>query len=212
MCVCIQTLNIYSIILNNFHFTSSVKSSVTLTLIVFYILCLKFRRLLLNTSIRTPYRPRSRLSGKQIPSQIITYSHWVFHFSKDNVNKKTLKSKYGCVHAKLLQSCPTQCNSMDYSLIGSSVRGIFRQVYWVAISSSTGCSQPGIEPIYLMSPALTDRFFTTIPPGKSHIVRTTQKKKAENKANFCMIQLRDRNSITNTKSYPHIATIQIHCH
>ena len=71
---------------------------------------------------------------------------------------------------------------------------------------------PGIEPIYLMSPALTDRFFTTTPPRKSHIVRTTQKKKAENKANFCMIQLRDRNSITNTKSYSLIATIHIHCH
>ena len=41
---------------------------------------MKFRRLLLNTSICTPYRPMSRLLGKLIPSQIITYSHWVFHF------------------------------------------------------------------------------------------------------------------------------------
>ena len=27
------------------------------------------------------------------------------------------------VHAKLLHSCPTLCDPMDYSLLGSSVRG-----------------------------------------------------------------------------------------
>ena len=32
-----------------------------------------------------------------------------------------------CVHAKLLQSCPTLCNPMDCSLPGSSVHGILLQ-------------------------------------------------------------------------------------
>ena len=40
--------------------------------------------------------------------------------------------------AKLLQSCPTLCNGMDYSLQGSSVHGIFqaRVLEWVAIAFS----------------------------------------------------------------------------
>ena len=98
---------------------------------------------------------------------------------------------------------------MDYSLIGSSVHGIFRQGYWLPFPPPWDLPDPGIKPMYLMSPALADRFFTTTPPGKSHIVGTMQKKKAENKADFCTIQLRDRNSITYAKTYSHIATVQI---
>ena len=42
--------------------------------------------------------------------------------------------------SKLLQSCPTLCNTMDYSPPGSSVHGIFqaRIWEWTAISSSKG--------------------------------------------------------------------------
>ena len=62
---------------------------------------------------------------------------------------------------KLLQSCPTLSDAMDYSPPGSSVHGILqaRTLQWVAISFSRGSSHPGIEPVSLMSPA--DRFFTT---------------------------------------------------
>ena len=44
-----------------------------------------------------------------------------------------------CMHAQL---CPTLCNHMDCSLLGSSVHGIFqvRILEWVAISSSRGSS------------------------------------------------------------------------
>ena len=44
-----------------------------------------------------------------------------------------------CVHA---QSCPTLCDPMDYSLLGSSVHRILqaRMLEWVAISSSRGSS------------------------------------------------------------------------
>ena len=49
-----------------------------------------------------------------------------------------------CVHAKLLQSCPTLCNTMDCSPPGSSVRGILqaRKLEWIAVSYSRGSSQP----------------------------------------------------------------------
>ena len=45
---------------------------------------------------------------------------------------------------KLVQSCPTLCNSMDCSLSGSSVHRIFqaRILEWVAVPFSRGSSQP----------------------------------------------------------------------
>ena len=46
--------------------------------------------------------------------------------------------------AKLLQSCPTLCNSIDCNPPGFSVHGILqaRILEWVAISFSRGSSQP----------------------------------------------------------------------
>ena len=38
--------------------------------------------------------------------------------------------KVRCVHAKLLQLCPTLCDPMNHSPPGSSVHGISRQEYW----------------------------------------------------------------------------------
>ena len=45
---------------------------------------------------------------------------------------------------------------------GSSVHGILqaRILEWVAMLSSRGSSDPGIEPMSLRSPALAGRFFT----------------------------------------------------
>ena len=55
--------------------------------------------------------------------------------SRQSTNERSL-----C--AKLLQSCPTLCNSMDYSPPGSSVPGIpqARILQWVAMASSRGSS------------------------------------------------------------------------
>ena len=69
---------------------------------------------------------------------------------------------FSCCHVRLF------CDSMDYGLPGFSVHEIFqaRILEWVAMPSSRGISQPGIEP---MSPALAGEFFTTEPPGKLYI-------------------------------------------
>ena len=52
---------------------------------------------------------------------------------------------YGCKwsESEVAQSCPTLCDSMDCSLSGSSVRGIFqaRVLEWLAISFFRGSSQ-----------------------------------------------------------------------
>ena len=46
--------------------------------------------------------------------------------------------------SEVAQSCPTLCNPMDCSLPGSSLHGILqaRVLEWVAISFSSGSSQP----------------------------------------------------------------------
>ena len=62
----------------------------------------------------------------------------------------------------LTQSCLTLCDPRDCSPEGSSVLEIFQATIleWVAISSSSGSSQP-------MSPAFpAGVFFTTAPPVK----------------------------------------------
>ena len=68
-----------------------------------------------------------------------------------------------CFHAESLQSCPTLCDPMDYSLPGFSVHGIPHAIKleWVAISYSGDLPDPGIKPTSLMFPALAGRFFTS---------------------------------------------------
>ena len=70
--------------------------------------------------------------------------------------------------SKGAHSYSTLCNSMDCSPSGSSVHEIFqaRILKWVAIFYSRGLPYPVIEPVFLVSPALAGRFFTTVPSEK----------------------------------------------
>ena len=83
--------------------------------------------------------------------------------------------KYICIYkyvcAQVSQLYPTLYKPMDGSRPGSSVYWIFqaRLLEWVAISSSRGSSQPGIELRCPASPALVGVFFTTEPRGKPHV-------------------------------------------
>ena len=68
-----------------------------------------------------------------------------------------------CMCAKLLHSCLTLWNPMDYSLPGSSAHGILqaRIPEWVVMPSSRVSSQCStFKPMFLRSPALSDVFFT----------------------------------------------------
>ena len=69
-----------------------------------------------------------------------------------------------------VKSCPTLCEPMDYSLPGSSVHGTFqaRILKWVAMPPARDLPDPGIEPGYLMSPALAGRFLITSATWDSH--------------------------------------------
>ena len=52
------------------------------------------------------------------------------------------------VRVKSLQSCPTLCDPMDCSLLGSSVHGILqaRILEWVGMTPPGDLPNPGIEP------------------------------------------------------------------
>ena len=70
-----------------------------------------------------------------------------------------------CVCAKMLQSCLTLCDPMDYSPPGSSIQGILqaRILEWVAMPSSRGIfPTQGSNPCLfsLMSSSLAGGFFT----------------------------------------------------
>ena len=59
---------------------------------------------------------------------------------------------------------------MDCSVPGSPVHGIIlaRILEWVAISSFRHLSDPGIEPVSPVAPALSGEFFTTEPTWEAH--------------------------------------------
>ena len=72
-----------------------------------------------------------------------------------------------CTHA---QSRPTLCDTLDCSLPGSSVHGLFsRQEYWreLPFPPLGDFSDPGIKPV---SPELAGSFLTTAPPRKTQIL------------------------------------------
>ena len=73
------------------------------------------------------------------------------------------------LHAKLLQSCPALCNPMDYSPLGSSVHGILqaRMLEQVAMSSSRGLPDPGIESVSLSLLHWQVGSLPLAPPGKT---------------------------------------------
>ena len=76
------------------------------------------------------------------------------------------------VHDTALQSCPTLCDTMDYSLPGSSVQGILqaRILERVAISSSRGSSQPRNRTWVSCVSCIGQQILSLplAPPGKSN--------------------------------------------
>ena len=95
---------------------------------------------------------------------------------KNNVLGESWK-KVSRLQRMCMLRCVWLCDSMDYSLPGSSVHGIsqVRILEEVAISFSRGSSWPRDQTLYPVSPALAGRFFfATEPPGKpKSIMRLT---------------------------------------
>ena len=70
------------------------------------------------------------------------------------------KKNSSALPSSILNRCPTLCNLMDCSPLGSSVHGIFQPEYWSGLPFPSPEDLPdlGIEPA---SPPLAGRFFTT---------------------------------------------------
>ena len=70
---------------------------------------------------------------------------------------------HACVSAKSLQSCPTLCDPVDYSLPGSSVHEILqaRILEWFAMPSSKGSSPPTDQTHMSCISSIAGGFFTT---------------------------------------------------
>ena len=66
----------------------------------------------------------------------------------------------GCLGVQL---CPTLCSPTGYGPPGSSVHGMFQAkiLEWLPLPTPGHLSNPGIEPVFLSSPALAGRLFTT---------------------------------------------------
>ena len=73
--------------------------------------------------------------------------------------------------AQSLQLCLTLCDPIDCSLSDSFVYEVLqaRILEWVAVPSSRGSSNSGIEPTSLMFPALAGGFFITSATWEAHI-------------------------------------------
>ena len=92
-----------------------------------------------------------------VPCPVLTVASWsVYRFLKRQVRWSGIPISFRIVHSLLwstqsfkkwsevAQLCPTLCDSMDYSLPGSSNHGIFqaRILEWVSISFSKRSSLP----------------------------------------------------------------------
>ena len=84
-----------------------------------------------------------------------------------NVSFCCSTSSTSCVCALVAQSCPTFCDSMDYSPPGSFVHGIFQARTLEQVPFPTQGDLPGlgIKSASLASPAEAGRFSTAGPPG-----------------------------------------------
>ena len=136
--------------------------------------------------------PRSQFAHPSINSPWFFKYQWAFH-SNNWVQNLTLKrcserihcrselnNKYVCMHGKSFQVYSTLCDSMDCSLLGSSVHGILqaRILEWAAMPSSRVSYQSRdwthVSYVSLISPALAGRFFTTSATWEASLLPTSQ--------------------------------------
>ena len=64
------------------------------------------------------------------------------------------------------------CDSMGFSLLGSSVHGISRQDHWIELPFSPpgDLPNPGIKPASLASPTFAEGFFTPGATWQAYVV------------------------------------------
>ena len=81
-----------------------------------------------------------------------------------------LISRCMCMHAQLLQPCPTLWDPVTVAHQAPLSMGFSRQEYWSGLPCPPpgDLPDPGAEPTSLTSPALVGRFFTTSATWENH--------------------------------------------
>ena len=84
---------------------------------------------------------------------------------------------YVCMHAQLVQSCPSLCDLMAYRLPGSFAHGILQESHYSGLSwpPSRALLNPGIELESHASPVLQVDYLPTEPPGIPEVCHTNVK-------------------------------------
>ena len=99
-------------------------------------------------------------------NEILYINHYLYTTFQKH---KTIMCEY--VHVKSLQSCPTLCDPMDCSTVGSCLwDSPDRTLEWIAMASSRGSSQPRDQTCASCSCYIAGGFFTTEPLGKPKTV------------------------------------------
>ena len=96
----------------------------------------------LENACYTPWGCKESEQVKQLSMHAICFVlDRIVRFQVTGVLSNKLDGKFCC---SVFRPCPTLCDSMDYSLPGSSVHGVFqaRILEWVAMPSSRESSQP----------------------------------------------------------------------
>ena len=102
------------------------------------------------------------------------------------------------VHAKSLQSCPTACDPMDCSPLGSSVSGIHRQEYWSGWPAS-------IEASWKYIPQQSDKLYMSWPLRLSSVQSLSR---VQLFATSWTAELQASLSITNSRSLLKLMSIE----
>ena len=83
------------------------------------------------------------------------FTTYIYNGFISKIYQELLQLSNRKVTVKVTHSCPTLCDSMDYSPSGSFVHGVQARI--LEYSSPEDLPDPGIDP---MIPALQGRFFT----------------------------------------------------
>ena len=77
---------------------------------------------------------------------------------------------YGVKWSEVAQSCPTFCNPWTVAHKAPPSMGFSKQEYWSGLPwpPRGDLPDPGFKPMFLMSPALAVRFFTTSTTWEAH--------------------------------------------
>ena len=91
------------------------------------------------------------------------------HHNKAVIHEGKIRNILSMCVCSVAQQCPSFCEPLNCSPLGSSIHGIFQ----ARVLEQVVILDPQTEPVSLASPELPGGFFTTAPPGKPQAMSHT---------------------------------------